>query len=139
MKKTENHPAIARLYETGKYTTAHLAQLYGVTPRQIQRIATKFGVVRTAAESNKVIAPLKRYRKIPKEMRVTRKSLSRKVRYKTVTEHPYCSTCGMRPDDGVRLEVDHIDNDPSNNVQSNLQVLCALCNMGKSHLDRFGV
>lgn len=132
------HKGVVSLYKSGEYTTEQIAKNYGISPRQVQRIATKYGVIRTLAESNRLVVPLKNYRSIPKEFRVVRKQISSKTRYNTITSHPWCTACGLRPDDGVRLEVDHIDNNPSNNDPSNLQVLCALCNTGKSHLDRFG-
>lgn len=130
--------AIARLYATAKYTTEKLASIYGITPRQVQRIAKKHGVLRTNAESNKLMAPLKAYHRVPAELRVGRKQLSNKLRLEIILAHPYCTICGAAVIDGIRLEVDHIDNDATNNDVANLQVLCGSCNRGKSHLDRFG-
>lgn len=71
------------------------------------------------------------------ELRVKRKQLPSKKRYTTIAAHPFCSNCGSTPKQGVRLEVDHIDENPANNEDSNLQVLCSRCNVGKSHLIRF--
>lgn len=135
----ELHQAIAKLYSSGLYTTEYLAKTYNVTTRTIQRIARKHGVIRTLAHSNKLIAPLKNYHTIPLDMRVKRKQLSNKTRVSIILNHPYCAICGMRVSDGVRLEVDHIDNNPMNNEPSNLQVLCALCNRGKADMHRFPV
>lgn len=135
--KERNH-AIKQLYTSGNHTTEYIAKLYSVSPRAIQRIAKKGGFIRTQAESNRLVAPLKKYHTVPIELRVKRKSLSLKQRYSAITAHPYCGVCGKRPDDGVRLEVDHIDENPSNNKPSNLQVLCTQCNTGKSHIHRFG-
>lgn len=134
----ELHSAIARLYKTGDYTVENLAKQYNVTTRTIQRIAKKNGVIRTQAEANKIAAPLKHYRTIPLSMRAPRKSISQKLRFELVTSHPFCTLCGMRPSDGVRLEVDHIDENSTNNDMSNFQILCTLCNVGKSHEARFG-
>lgn len=133
----QRHYGIVQLYKTGKYTTESIAKNYAVSVRQVQRLAKKAGVIRSQAEANRVAAPLKHYRTIPAELRVKRKQLSLKQRYATITAHPYCVTCGRRPDDGVRLEVDHIDEDATNNSAANLQVLCGQCNQGKSHLARF--
>lgn len=133
----ELHRVIAQLYKAGKHTTQQLADIYDVQPRTIQRIAKKHGVLRSLAESNRIVAPLKHYHHIPQELRVKRKGLTLKLRYKTISEHPYCKVCGRRPDEGIRLEIDHKDNNPSNNDENNLQVLCSQCNAGKSHLDRF--
>lgn len=135
----EQHKSIAQMYDSGKFTVEYIAKTYNIGVRQVQRIAKKHGVIRTIAEANKMAAPLKHYRKVPIELRVKRKGLTQKVRYQVIISHPYCTLCGMRPDDGIRLEVDRIDNNPSNNDLANLQVLCASCNTGKSHLDRFGV
>lgn len=134
----EIHKVIAKLYQSGEYKTETLAKEYGVTDKTIQRIARKHGVIRTQAEANKVAAPLKHYHTVPIELRAKRKWLTNKRRFELISSHPYCNNCGMRPDSGVRLEVDHIDEDATNNDPGNLQVLCGLCNTGKSHLARFG-
>ena len=132
-KIVDKHKGIARLYASGEYTTTHLAEIYGVTPKTIQRIARKYGVIRTLTEANKLMAPLKHYRKLPPEAYKKRKHLLARVRYQLLKEHPFCTVCGAKE----RLEIDHIDNDPTNNDLSNLQVLCDLCNAGKSHLDMY--
>ena len=54
-----------------------------------------------------------------------------KIRYEMLRAHPYCTLCGATVADGVRLEIDHMDGDPSNSKPENLQVLCRLCNGGK--------
>ena len=123
---------------SGKYTTQQLARKFGITPRSIQRTAKKYGVIRTLAESNKDVAPLKNYYRMPKELKVVRKQITNKLRYEILSAQPWCTQCGSRSSDGVRLEVNHIDDDPTNNKRENLQVLCMRCNLGKSHLDRFG-
>lgn len=130
---------ICQLYASGKYTVFHLAKTYNLSPRSIQRIARAGGVIRTQAEANRVAAPLKNYYRLPEHLkaRSRRKSLDNRIRYALIKEQPWCTTCGSRPEDGIKLEVDHIDNDPSNNELSNLQVLCGLCNRAKDHLNRF--
>jgi 5-methylcytosine-specific restriction endonuclease McrA len=132
----DKHFAISQMYASGKYTTARIAQIYGVSTRQIQRIATKYGIIRTNAEGNRVAAPLKNYHRLPPEMRVKRTQLKNAWRLETILNHPFCTYCGARVEDGIRLEVDHIDNNPTNNAQENLQVLCGPCNRGKYHLSR---
>lgn len=135
----DKHQGIVALYKTGQYTTEQIAINYNVTVRQVQRIASKYGVIRTIAESNKLMAPLKHYHTIPLELRrKQRKYISNKRRFEIIAAHPYCNNCGMRPADGIRLEVDHIDEDATNNEATNLQVLCGACNTGKSHAVRFG-
>ena len=131
------HAGVVALYKSAQYTTEQIAKNYSLSTRQVQRIAAKYGVIRTLAESNKLVAPLKNYHTVPSELRVKRKQLSQKVRYQVIVAHPYCTVCGRRPDEGIRLEVDHIDENPMNNELSNLQVLCSSCNIGKSHTARF--
>lgn len=131
------HQTIARIYKSGKVTTENIAKQFLLTPRQVQRICKNAGVIRSQAEANRIAAPLKNYRTVPDEFKVKRKHITSKIRYQVISSHPYCAVCGMRPNDGVRLEVDHIDEDPTNNILSNLQVLCTKCNTGKSHVARF--
>lgn len=135
----ELHRSIAKLYESNTVTVEYIAKTYNISLRQVQRIARKHGVIRTQAEANKVTAKLKHYHHLPPELRVQRKQLGVKLRYKLIAEQPYCSMCGATVKDGIRLEVDHMDNNALNNELTNLQVLCSRCNIGKSQLDRFGV
>ena len=137
--KLDFERAVSQLYASRHFTTEHVAKTYGITPRSVQRIAKKWGVIRTRAESNKLVAPLKHYHRVPKELRVKRKHLLKRVRFQLIQEHPYCSLCGGRPRDGYRLEIDHIDDDATNNELSNLQVLCSACNIGKSGARRWGI
>lgn len=55
-----------------------------------------------------------------------------RLRYQMLAGHPYCALCGATVGDGIHLEVDHINGDPSNNQMENLQVLCQPCNNGKA-------
>lgn len=134
----DKHRGVVALYASGHYTTEQIAKNYNISTKQVQRIARTHNVIRTQAEANKLMAPLKRYQTIPLHLRVKRKQISNKQRYEIIFAHPFCSNCGMRPEDGVRLEVDHVDEDAENNVPENLQVLCTKCNTGKSHTARFG-
>lgn len=120
---------IAKMYEIGEHTTTQIAEKFGITTRQVQRIATNYGVCRTASESNKVVAHLKDYSGRTNGKK--RSWLPVGVRYDMLIDHPYCSICGKTADDNVQLEIDHKDNDPSNNDFDNLWVLCDLCNKGK--------
>ncbi len=45
---------------------------------------------------------------------------------------PDCKGCGVSPN-GTSHHIDHIDNDKSNDVESNWQFLCAPCNTGKQN------
>jgi 5-methylcytosine-specific restriction endonuclease McrA len=133
----ELQKAVVQMYKTGKYTTESIAKNYDISVRYVQRLAKRAGVIRTQAEANKLVAPLKHYHHVPIEFKVKRKHLTRRKRYELIAAQPYCTTCGLTVKDGIRLEIDHIDEDPSNNEDANLQVLCGLCNQGKSHANRF--
>jgi 5-methylcytosine-specific restriction endonuclease McrA len=133
---TDRQIGVSQMYKTAQFTTEQIAKNYGISVREVQRIAHKYGVIRTQAEANRVAAPLKKYHTVPLEFRVKRKQLSNRTRYDLLALQPFCTLCGRRAEDGVRLEVDHIDNDPTNNRNSNLQILCALCNTGKYHSSR---
>ena len=54
-------------------------------------------------------------------------------------EQPLCECC-MRDDDRpvMATEVDHIDNDPSNNTRGNLQSLCKPCHSAKTMAEFHG-
>lgn len=133
----DRHRGIVGLYKSGRYTTEKIALVYNVSVRQVQRVAKDAGIIRTQAEANKLMAPFKNYHTTPVELRVKRKQLTLKTRYSIIKAHPYCTNCGRRPDEGIRLEVDHIDENAENNAPENLQVLCSQCNTGKSHKARF--
>lgn len=136
----DRHYGVAQLYKSGKFTTERIAKNYGISPRQVQRICSAAGVIRTQAEANRLIAPLKDYSKhrIPSELRSQRHQITLKRRYRIIAAHPFCDACGMTAAQGVRLEVDHVDEDATNNADDNLQVLYNRCNLGKSHLKRYG-
>lgn len=120
---------IAKMYEIGEHTTADIAEKFNITARQVQRIAKDYGVLRTAAQSNKKVAHLKDYSGRTNGKK--RSSLPLGVRYDMLVDHPYCSICGKTAEDRVQLEIDHKDDDPTNNDLDNLWVLCDLCNKGK--------
>lgn len=134
----DKHQSVIQMYKSGRFTTEYIAKLYELSTRQVQRLCKEAGVIRTQAEANRVAAPLKNYHHVPIEFRVKRKHLSNKQRFIIISNHPYCSVCGLRVEDSIQLEVDHIDEDATNNNPSNLQVLCNLCNKGKHHLYAFG-
>lgn len=48
----------------------------------------------------------------------------------------YCERCGFVPEDSCQLDVDHIDQDHSNNDPSNLQTLCSNCHRLKTKQER---
>lgn len=139
MKKltTKDHLDILEIYINVTDTVENTAKKYGVTVRTIERVVKKHGAIRTVAQANKATAHLKDYSGmiVPEHLKVKRKSLSHKTRYEVMIAHPFCSTCGNTKD-VLPLEIDHIDNDPTNNDVNNLQVLCTLCNKGKAYSHR---
>jgi hypothetical protein len=58
------------------------------------------------------------------------------IRYDVLKRDRRCRLCGAGPDD-AQLQVDHIvpRSKGGSNEMSNLQVLCAICNRGKSNRD----
>lgn len=133
--------SICQLYMSRKFTTEHIAKTYGISSRSVQRIVKRSGVIRSQADANRVAAPLKHYHRVPAHLKAKalKRTILARTRFALISTHPFCALCGARPDDGWRLEVDHKDNDPMNNTPGNLQVLCSRCNVGKSHLRRWGL
>jgi hypothetical protein len=48
-----------------------------------------------------------------------------------------CESCGFIPEHSCQLDVDHIDGNHSNNLESNLQTLCANCHRLKTYRQRY--
>ena len=126
---------LANRYKDGEHS-AKLATEYGISARQVQRIVKELGVNRTISESYTLAIKqgrMKYYHK-PEHLKKKRKTIGEKLRYAILTRDNFsCVLCGKRARDGVRIEVDHIDEDATNNDESNLQVLCNLCNKGKHY------
>ena len=137
-KLNKRNQLIISMYQSGNYKTESIAEQFGITSRSIQRLLNKAGVIRTQAESNKISAKFKNYYRKPEHLKAKRKWLTPKRRYLLIKKHPYCSNCGLTVEQGIRLEVDHINEIATDNRIENLQVLCNQCNTGKSHLSRFG-
>lgn len=118
-----------------KLSAAELAVVYDITPRQIQRIVQRAGKQRTISESYRLAIKrgrMKYYHK-PEHLKAKRLRLSNKLRFQVLSRYGFtCCLCGATAKDGVRIEIDHIDNNATNNELTNLQVLCNLCNKGKS-------
>jgi len=105
------------------------------TVRSIQRRMKKIGLVRTVKEAFRNAMRRGRiefYFKKQKEHK-KRKTLSPKLRYQVLIRDKICQLCGSN----INLEIDHKDENPSNNTIENLQVLCHECNQGKSLNNRF--
>lgn len=130
-KRKLPYSEIAELYKSNTITVQEIAMRYMTTARTVQRIAIAMGVNISMAEANTRTAKLKAYYKKPEHLKVKRKHINHKLRYEMIMRHPFCANCGAKSKDGIRLEVDHIDEDCKNNDRNNLQVLCNLCNKGK--------
>ena len=58
------------------------------------------------------------------------------IRAARATKKDKCNWCGYVAEDKGELHVDHIDRDPSNNAESNLQTLCISCHIQKTIIER---
>jgi 5-methylcytosine-specific restriction endonuclease McrA len=58
------------------------------------------------------------------------------IRLARATKKDKCSWCGAVFDDAKYLHVDHKDNNPSNNDESNLQTLCIPCHLKKTIINK---
>jgi hypothetical protein len=125
---------IKTLYLEG-LSAREIKEMLGLTVslRMIQRYIKKMGIMRDPSEAH--LAAIKRgnvpYYKY--KVKDPRKFLMPTLRFAILEKFDRkCVICGWGAKDGVRLDIDHIDEDPSNNDPENLQVLCILCNRGKS-------
>lgn len=121
---------ICQEYQQATSTSEKIAAKYSITTRQLQRIVKEAGIVRTIADSNRLMAKFKNYEGHKNPNKVTRKTLPKKIRYEMIKNNPYCKNCGNTMMQ-CPLQVDHIDGNSRNNDASNLQVLCMDCNYGK--------
>lgn len=97
--------------------------------RQIQRWIKDYGISRSHTEAFKLAVS---QGKVKYDKRKKRASIPLKLRYRIFVKDNFrCKLCGNDASN-IRLEVDHIDNDPINNTIDNLQVLCSACNLGKA-------
>ena len=120
-------------YKAGKHAS-YLASKYGISTRQVQRIVKKHGAIRTVSESYKLAIQQGRmtYHRIPEHLKKKRVRVSDTMRFYILKRDNYrCVVCGGTAREGLRLEVDHIDEDATNNEEYNLQTLCNRCNKGK--------
>lgn len=49
---------IVKAYESGDFLTKHIAQRFAITPRQVQRICKKWGVIRSQRAGAAIAGPL---------------------------------------------------------------------------------
>ena len=65
-----------------------------------------------------------------------RKRADLKARPYVVYKKSVCEECGCVPEHSRQLDVDHVDENHSNNDPSNLKTLCANCHRLKTHYQR---
>lgn len=107
----------------------------GRSPRTIQRIISYYGITRSRKDTfnNAIKRGRMTYIKKPKELLKNRVTIPLKTRYKILTKYnSTCCLCGNTAKES-RIQIDHIDNNPSNNNEDNLQVVCEPCNKGKAY------
>lgn len=125
---------IIQHYKDYDMKLSDLAKKYEITPRTIERVCKEAGVNRDAHTAKQMASKFRDYQKIASGRRLNRKRLTLplKLRAKILMENPRrCAMCGITPELGGVLEIDHKDGDPRNNREDNLQILCDACNKGK--------
>lgn len=124
-------------YERYSKSVASIAKEAGVSTRTIERWAQKYGILRDMKTAQSIASKYRDYSAISSKQLIghKRKTIPPKLRFQTLSAHPFCAICGATAED-CALQIDHIDNDPSNNSPDNLQVLCRECNQGKFHANR---
>lgn len=132
----ENIDILIELYNQGN-SCPQIAKMadFGVSVRQLQRILTKEGVIRSVGDSFRLAVSQGRvtYHKLTEEQKLQRKTVSSAQRLKILQRDNFrCVLCGATKDDCLRLEIDHINENPTDNRDANLQVLCDMCNRGKA-------
>lgn len=106
------------------------------TVRSIQRVVHNEGISRPIGEAFRNAIKRGRIRYVLKEKRVHRTKLNPTLRYKILDRDNFkCVKCGATAKDDL-IEVDHKDNNPSNQDPNNLETLCHRCNFGKPSPNR---
>ena len=108
------------------------------TVRQLQRLIKRMGITRTVGDSFRNAVSRKRviYVKKKSTLKARRITLSLGTRFKILERDNFrCKKCGATASTRL-LEIDHIDSNPANNKEENLQTLCEFCNMGKHDPNR---
>jgi len=137
MDKYPRNFELVSLYLVQKFSCIQIKEMVnlGITTRQMQRILKQLGVMRTQRDS--YILAIKsgrmKYKKLSPEQLKARKTVQSKLRFLVFKRDGFkCKICGSTATEALRLEVDHIDENPTNNAIENLQTLCDRCNKGKS-------
>jgi hypothetical protein len=111
-----------------------LAEEFGITTRTIQRLAEKLGVSNQVSKADrqatawKTSPALKADSILRSQNKRKRITIPLRVRFEVLQSQKICQLCGAGKES--RLQIDHIDENPSNNNINNLRVLCDDCNLG---------
>lgn len=103
------------------------------TVRSIQRRIKAAGITRPIGDAFRNAIARGRVKWAYKENKKHRTNMGNRLRYQILTRDGFkCVSCGANAQ-MCSLEVDHINSDPSDNREENLQTLCHECNVGKYH------
>ena len=134
------HPRILDLYTSGLSAQEIKDELQiDTTIRSIQRLVKKHGLSRSGGDAFRNAVKRGRVEYIKKKsiFRTKRTSLPPTLRYKILERDNFrCVSCGATARDRL-LEVDHIDNNPTNHNETNLRILCEVCNIGRYSPNRY--
>lgn len=125
---------VKALYLSG-LSSLEIAEKESIHPRAVQRIVRRLGITRDAKKRfvNAIKRGRMKYERMPKEQLKQRKGMTIKLRYHILQRDGYrCSQCGNTAKE-ARIQVDHINNDATDNREENLIALCELCNKGKAY------
>jgi 5-methylcytosine-specific restriction endonuclease McrA len=134
-----NKELVVELYMKGmcgQEVAEHIGRPKSV--REIHRIIKEAGVSRSRSEAftNAIARGRMVHERTTAKRFVTRKWLSPKLRAEImIRDHYRCVLCGATSQTD-RLEIDHVNNDPSDDRRINLRILCQSCNLGKEALYR---
>lgn len=138
----DTHEAIKKLYSEGYSCQEILDTLkLKTTVRSIQRLLAKHNLTRSVGDSfrNAISRGRVRFVRKHKDLLTHRTKLKPSLRYKILERDGFkCIKCGSTAQTAL-LEVDHIDSNPANHTESNLQTLCWQCNIGKPSPNRKNV
>ena len=113
-----------------------------VSARNISDYVAKSGLTRTCQEAKIIAIAGGRmiYKRISPEEKQKRKQINPATRI-TVLERDgrHCQICGATAADNYRLELHHINFDPTDNYPCNLQTLCNLCHKGLHAVQNNGI